>query len=967
MNNKEEQTIYDKISKMSINYGTDSLLDKYRELAKDIDIEELVNYGKVKNKNAKYASGILHVVLSVKVDDTTPFIPFVSISGPNQDDLKKMVKNLQSQGTARINYNYSEFVDDLEKAENRQLKRISFEIHRKNGKYFLVNGRLISEHDNPDKLWLEAQDDDEKGRQVNSLMCHLFASKNGKRKPFAKEIAKEYYDTIKVEKLCFSIFSVDVNYDGGKCLTKLMLISTTPNEIDFYLKRRLDRIREFVSCIRTKYTYDLIQKNKWEALKSAVSAIMSRNMSHNLGSHYLYYTKSYLEDLANHSESLGPDIRGAAKVLGYMQARMDYLATVISNDRYPNGAVNFKSQLYDELTVDDFSKRHFSKDDDKYRRTTNFLLANLVKSENFTRPSIGSSDSPSKQQNIEGDFMPISLCVKLWNEEKGKFELFTGLSDEKIQDKETEVKNKLSKINIALPGGSMSAHAFFNVVENFIRNSAKYLREDFNKEGLVFTIAIKRNETDNQFFDIVIYDNKKNASKVLPILAKQLQELTILDETGSIEKSAKGIKEMLFSSVWMRSYNYPKETFVDIIHRIQDEENPDEKIKLIEYYGFKFVKVSNNLGMQITLPEFSRATEFQAKESDTEKDIIANCLKISSDIVCIPLQIEETLTKHSDFATYFTRLFHEKDYDLDAFRKFVDTSRVIDKSDEETAQIAYRFKSILDSRFNKETDGNIDNVCLQIGGGRRDIKRIPRDNKYIVYFERHLNNKGFDNFYDFAYVDSISGGNFTITLNSLLDQGITKSTCEYITWSDKLLGLKIKESALTRITLIDERLFNSMESDGDKRKLELALKNIRVLNANIEKEIKDVENLEDLLEGNKFMDGSDSTHFLSIHLGLIEKIVKSDWGRKKYGEDSKLEDNVTRFMEDLQRIFGNGKRVYISVHSGRGNFSKELEGPLATYPFISLSAIENAFNNSKYLLAQLFYNTIYIGKGKINE
>ena len=72
-------------------------------------------------------------------------------------------------------------------------------------------------------------------------------------------------------------------------------------------------------------------------------------------------------------------------------------------------------------------------------------------------------------------------------------------------------------------------------------------------------------------------------------------------------------------------------------------------------------------------------------------------------------------------------------------------------------------------------------------------------------------------------------------------------------------------------------------------------------------------------------------------------------------------------MKDLERIFGDGKKVFISVHSGRGNFSKELEGPLATYPFLSLSAIENAFNNSKYLLAQLFYNTIYIGKGIINQ
>ena len=990
MENKWKSFLH-KLQNLRPNYGASDFSLAYRELQNSININEVIGYD---NRTYK---GAFHFALSVQIlseGAVKKFIPFVSVL--NGDENKYLIAKKWVQDSIdnkSVKYNYTDFFDDvrnLDEVKNalnhEELSRISFQTNITKEGYTISNIFLNSGHHrdsmnngSSDGIFLP------ESKNLIQLLRDKGKTDKGIAADFIQLLSVELYkNSIGIDTLYYTIYGLDGDYKTGERLTHILMISEDPNEIkDFCAKDFYDgyirKIRDISSCIRTRYTYDLIQKNKWEALKSAVSAIMSRNMSHNLGSHYLYYTKTYLEDLANNSESLGPDIRGAAKVLGYMQARMDYLATVISNDRYPNGAVNFKSQLYDELTVDDFSKRHFSKDDDKYRRTTNFLLANIIKSENFSRSSIVGNESLSKQDKIDGNFMPITLCVKLWNEKTGEFELFTGSSDETIMSNETEVKNQLSKINIALPGGTMSAHAFFNVVENFIRNSAKYLREDFDKRGLVFTITIKRNETDNQLFDIVIYDNKKNANKVLPIINNQLQELAILDETGSIEKAAKGIKEMLFSSIWMRSYNYPKETFVDIIHRIQDEENPAEKIKLIEHYGFTFVAVAEsgkvekdsidkcNLGIQITLPEFSLSTSFKAKESDTEKDIIANCLKISSDIVCLSPKTEKMLVKHPDFFTYFTRLFYEKQYNEEDFKAFYKSSRVLDKSDDETAEIAYRFKSVLDERFNEETGGNIDNICLQIGGGRRDTKHIPRDNKYIVYFERHLNNKGFGNCLDFAYVDSISGGNFTITLNSLIDEGITKGTCLYKTWSDKLLGLKIKESALTRITLIDERLYNSMESDGEQRKLEFALKNIRVLNVNIEKEINDIENLEDLLEGNKFMDDNDSTHFLSIHLGLIEKIVKSDWGRKKYGEDAKLEDNVTRFMEDLQRIFGKGKRVFISVHSGRGNFSKELEGPLASYPFISLSAIENAFNNSKYLLTQLFYNTIYIGKGKINK
>ena len=199
-----------------------------------------------------------------------------------------------------------------------------------------------------------------------------------------------------------------------------------------------------------------------------------------------------------------------------------------------------------------------------------------------------------------------------------------------------------------------------------------------------------------------------------------------------------------------------------------------------------------------------------------------------------------------------------------------------------------------------------------------------------------------------------------------MDDGITADTCRYKTWYDKYFGLKIKESALTRITLIDERLFNSMKGDGKEKETELSLKNIRVLNINPEnKSSKDP--LSALFEGNDFKDSSNYTHFLSIHLGLIEKIVKSEWG-KKYGRRSTIDKRVKAFMEELIMIFeGDQREIFISVHSGRGNFSKELEGPLATYPFIGLAAIENAFSNSKYLLSQLFYNTVYIGKGVINK
>jgi hypothetical protein len=73
---------------------------------------------------------------------------------------------------------------------------------------------------------------------------------------------------------------------------------------------------------------------------------------------------------------------------------------------------------------------------------------------------------------------------------------------------------------------------------------------------------------------------------------------------------------------------------------------------------------------------------------------------------------------------------------------------------------------------------------------------------------------------------------------------------------------------------------------------------------------------------------------------------------------------ISHIMNQLKTEFG---AKFIAIHSGRGNFSADLEDELKDYPFISLSALEAAFDNSKYFLSQLFYNTIYYGKGNFNK
>lgn len=919
-----------------------------------------------------------------------------------------------------------------------------------------------------------------------------------------------------------------------------------------------------IAIVKSIFINDTHKKQLLESIKSAVSAIMSRNMSHNLGSHYLYYTKAHLDKVSyeflNYGDETGkfaPDIRGAAKVLGYVQGRMDYLATVISQDKYPYGSVNFKTHIWDELTIDDFSSRHFGDPSERNKRTTNYLLSNLVMSENFTRPDVREGGCSPDRYLL---FLNARYTRTKNSNNEDIYVKFTGtLQNKKVED---AVKKDLSQLYLALPGGTMSCHAFFNVIENFIRNSAKYLQSDFKsgrrKDGdvisavpfLNFTIAIRRNPSDNNLLDFIIFDNKQNANRIVNekkqvtlynnIVYNVLGELRIIDDSGHIEKEAKGFKEMLFSALWMHAYNFGNKTFADIISEIndidvrseKDQEKKEslrrDKIKLIENYAFRVVQVIDNeklstltildreelptytnkdldkasLGIIVTIPEFKQEGSFCPILSNPEKTK-QELMKTYADIVTVPAEYE-FYESNKEFTGLFPRPY----------------SGISDIS------LNDKFKTLLRRRF-----AGFDDYCLDFDSGPMGPEST--DLSHRVYFKRHLSTKDKDclmnKYRNYAYADTISGGNFTITIEQLCKEGWNGSSFDK---QSEFFALKVIESALTRITIIDERLYNSNALGHED---ELSLKNIRVLNYNtfedklsdvlnncrfvlykgvqdkkigknklekIKRTLKDaleeaycsvkhiqeiteemqdisqsvdwlvdyvenklrnsidsfskdisgcqelagdelrtqsynnliinyvetlssselekstalrkliapvVEKIRDkivqevnsfadgdmscILQGNVFRDMKDDSLFLSIHLGLVEKILKnSEWvnyeitrrlsllntgdsQKKKDLEvyDRLSDDRVAIFMEMLHEKFastdttGQRKELFISIHSGRGNFSRELERSLKRYPFITLSALENAFNNCKYLLSQVFYNTIYLGKGVANE
>lgn len=746
-----------------------------------------------------------------------------------------------------------------------------------------------------------------------------------------------------------------------------------------------------ITCLLSSCTVDdAVRRISIESIKSAKAAIMSRNMSHNLGSHYIANTKNYISNLANAKND--SDLRGLTHLLQYIQERMDYIATVISNDVYPLGALNIKSQIFDELTIDDCGERH----GEKYI-TTNFLLKYIVFSEKYSR--VNTDNSKLKNLRIEINYPEVVSK----NSGKKIDPIFTGKKDRK--EIEESLKLELSKLNIAVPCGIMARHALFNIIENIIRNSAKHNKENSESE-LVIRLTLK--EVDRESLKISIHDNRGGYDSLIGeykdgVIANRLKELRFLEADGSLNKNNKGLKEMIISALWLKNKDVG-----EVMTRIDNATDGEEKYKIITQECLDIERSTDgHLSYVLVLPIYQEVMSIKDYLND-RKTLLTKLNNIYADVVTGPSKESDKLEKSFDdiFPRYLVE--DEKVEVMPSVEKLKNT-------------ICQNLHISMDD-FDKYTI-HIDKVVT--GNPYKDIKGVenemlenPTDKQicFITHFDTQNDNQKketLEKYKQVAYLDSISGENFTSTLVSP----------DFL--RDEYLKCKVIESALTKIAIIDERIYekfapnekteqlsvlNELQKDVSDKNIQsvhelislienyyssmfaeekLVIKQLleeKDLSAHLEE--NDVNSALNILcpvglqqnvldkrgiyvytietnpkgdniikdiSGRTTKLGSDislqKVLFLTIHLGLIEKC--------------KNEGGVKGLMEDIKIHFPDVK--YIAIHSGRGNYSADLSADLKDYCFITLSALEAAINNSKYMLSQLFYNMNYYGKGNINN
>lgn len=181
--------------------------------------------------------------------------------------------------------------------------------------------------------------------------------------------------------------------------------------------------------------------------KSAIGSIMSRNGSHNIGSHVLAEL--------SHNVGTMPDDQ---VLYQYIQHRMDFIATATTERPTWNQPTMFVGEVMKRF----LSQRH--------------LLNYISRSE-----GLKAWEFQSDKARMEGPGGKIKFHIRKVSKILDATNKFGKLVDNLSVDhsfidyRNLETAINLAKdVSLAIPGGVVGQHAFFTIIENIIRNAAKH-------------------------------------------------------------------------------------------------------------------------------------------------------------------------------------------------------------------------------------------------------------------------------------------------------------------------------------------------------------------------------------------------------------------------------------------------------------------------------------------------------------
>lgn len=679
--------------------------------------------------------------------------------------------------------------------------------------------------------------------------------------------------------------------------------------------------------------------------RAAISQVMARNMSHNIGSHVLSKFKSGedttdIDSKNNQYKGIDAlytdkcDIKDDNKLIAYfneyLKNRMDFLADIATSDPV------MESPMY---LVRDII-RGFDK---------NRILLNRI-------------------SGVSSDIKFEIKIRRLFDEKWETIDSFANSHDPLL----------------SIPNEVLGVQAFYILLENIIRNIYKHGNPN---EKIVITIDVKDYEKDNSFYELSIYDNLgkeeemvnelvKSRNKALDesILDKDKNYSLRLQNLGTIEMDvcAAYLRRLPIISIEDEIYDLPIEIYDLSLHAESEKVFITEIPRLIYAYRKDLKNNEYTLGYKFHIAKPKEILVVEAKKGDISKKIKDESCKSSENELIqkgILVLAAEEFKESTEIYNHQILYSNLDEYKLNEIiegkrgelpKRVVFSKKINTDSPEkfiESVWEQYAVKSFLKekhflvwSNYNCIIDGTNKEMSIL-----REGPELKKEICKSVFIDNHneswLKQKEVQGYYDM----SCSHSKINKVTDNIFDDEDKKINAEYL------------EVINTKIVILDERIQQNIVNEN---RLYSAYGNTTPLKDYFEKQNlfipeKDKCDLNQpsfgtLTEGdfkngdqltvsdnirsyiqNK-LDKDNKVDFFVVHLGILEKMIDKNIDKK---------ESIESLIENLF----SKERNKLIITSGRGK-PQNIPDDISYVPLALIqNAVETLFD--KYLLTKILYNS----------
>lgn len=652
-----------------------------------------------------------------------------------------------------------------------------------------------------------------------------------------------------------------------------------------------------------------IQEIKNQAIRAAISQVMARNMSHNIGSHVL-------NNISDGTELNKPERQ-----------------IVVSNAYHPNTDfacfdVNQAELhlIYQLAIFNNYVKRRMD------------YLSDIT----FGTPLMQTSKKVFNE--LYKDFDKVRLLL----------EFISGLSNNFPYQIRFIVEPFDENFSVAMPNDILGCQAFYNIIENIIRNTAKHnqAKKRTTERTELTTFTIKFQEIPDEcgkvkerslFYQVEVYDDVPIPFETITTLVKSQNEKinysVINPETNQLRTSCLGLLEMEASAAYLR-----KSDIIQIEKNKRQKIRYDNSIHTNGKLNFlkAFAKRSEEksewyLGYRffVCKPlEYLFIGDFAISDERKKELELGGILLVTED------QFTKMLSRDVSFSHQF--LFYVSNSRLCKIFRNDQKRSLLPKRIVELTKSSLLIEKLLSSAKFEDIEIVVWEIWFKkLKNGIKHVNvfstdyDVEFDNGYNIAFTKHDDDwdrlKPYYAQGKINYLEALSSS----ALNRLPEADPDKSTASrYTALISETTKYKLFEAAISKVLVVDERI------QRFSKKTYLNVENLEIYkctNVTLPEIDLDKDNYDETIVNQIILfikTNLPSSQFLLIHYSILERMYKSS--KRKIG---------------AALIQWSKSNATIVVTSGRGK-PQDLPKEVC---YVNLSPVLNVFteNRSKYSINYL--------------